>query len=67
MKVKEGDGAMPCEAGEPITCGSTVRLEHVVTSKNLHSHSFKSPLSRGQEVQRNNLSAAVHTYFREVP
>lgn len=51
MKVKEGDGALPCEAGQPIVCGNVVRLEHVPTGKNLHSHVFKSPLSRGQEVR----------------
>lgn len=49
-KVKEGDGALPCEVGQPMACGSTIRLEHVNTGKNLHSHSFKSPLTRGQEV-----------------
>ncbi|CAN0548779.1 unnamed protein product, partial [Laminaria digitata] len=48
--VKEGDGALPCEAGEPMACGAVVRLEHVATGKNLHSHLFKSPLSRMQEV-----------------
>ncbi|CAM9349133.1 unnamed protein product [Choristocarpus tenellus] len=48
--VKEAEGALPCEAGEPIKCGSFVRLEHVLTGKNLHSHFFTSPLSRQQEV-----------------
>lgn len=50
LKVKEADGALPCEAGEEIECGSVVRLEHAATAKNLHSHLFKSPLSRSQEV-----------------
>lgn len=49
-QVKEADGALPCEAGEPIECGSNVRLEHMITGKNLHSHMFQSPLSRNQEV-----------------
>eukprot|EP00752_Nemacystus_decipiens_P014817 g13191.t1 len=48
--VKEGDGALPCEVGQPMPCGSTIRLEHVNTGKNLHSHNFKSPLTRNQEV-----------------
>ncbi|EDV47867.1 stromal cell-derived factor 2 [Drosophila erecta] len=39
-----------CERGEPIACGSTVRLEHLSTKKNLHSHHFSSPLSGEQEV-----------------
>lgn len=40
----------PCNRGEPIECGSTIRLQHVQTRKHLHSHLFKSPLSSQQEV-----------------
>ncbi|XP_014225409.1 stromal cell-derived factor 2 [Trichogramma pretiosum] len=39
-----------CTRGEPIKCGDTVRLEHVATKKNLHSHHVSSPLSGKQEV-----------------
>ena len=39
-----------CEAGTPLKCGSHIRLEHVHTSKNLHSHLYKAPLSGNQEV-----------------
>lgn len=39
-----------CTRGEPIKCGSMLRLEHVDTKKNLHSHNFQSPLSGNQEV-----------------
>lgn len=39
-----------CLRGEPIKCGSVIRLEHVDTKKNLHSHNFQSPLSGNQEV-----------------
>lgn len=39
-----------CHRGEPIKCGDIVRLEHLSTSKNLHSHHFQSPLSGYQEV-----------------
>ncbi|CAG2103698.1 unnamed protein product [Medioppia subpectinata] len=39
-----------CQRGEPLECGSVVRLQHMVTSKNLHSHHFSSPLSGNQEV-----------------
>ena len=31
-------------------CNDIIRLEHVNTQKNLHSHKFDSPLSRDQEV-----------------
>ncbi|KAL4705255.1 hypothetical protein ACJJTC_010274 [Scirpophaga incertulas] len=34
----------------PIKCGTVVRLQHVSTKKNLHSHYFSSPLSGNQEV-----------------
>lgn len=39
-----------CEAGTPIACGSTLRLTHLGTRRNLHSHNVPSPLSRQQEV-----------------
>ncbi|XP_037924500.1 stromal cell-derived factor 2 [Hermetia illucens] len=39
-----------CERGQPIQCGYTIRLEHLNTKKNLHSHYFSSPLSGNQEI-----------------
>ena len=39
-----------CERGTPIECGSIIRLTHLQTKKNLHSHHFPSPLSHNQEV-----------------
>jgi len=48
-RVKGTPGA-PCTRGEPISCGTSIRLEHVATSRNLHSHLFSSPLSDQQEV-----------------
>lgn len=39
-----------CLRGDPIKCGSIIRLEHVETKKNLHSHLFSSPLSGNQEI-----------------
>ncbi|TMW48218.1 hypothetical protein DOY81_006689 [Sarcophaga bullata] len=39
-----------CDRGEPIQCGDTIRLEHLSTKRNLHSHFFSSPLSGEQEV-----------------
>jgi len=35
---------------EPIACGSMIRMEHLSTKKNLHSHHFSSPLSGNQEI-----------------
>lgn len=45
-----GDKNEKCNRGEPIECGSIVRLQHVQTRRFLHSHLFKSPLSSQQEV-----------------
>lgn len=40
-----------CEVGEPVRCGDIIRLEHVETQKNLHSHSqFESAISKSKEV-----------------
>jgi dolichyl-phosphate-mannose--protein O-mannosyl transferase len=39
-----------CQLAEPIKCFATVRLTHLQTYKNLHSHHFSSPLSQQQEV-----------------
>eukprot|EP01067_Filipodium_phascolosomae_P009353 Filipodium_phascolosomae@DN8334_c0_g1_i1.p1 len=48
--VKEGAGMDSCPPGRAIKCGDTIRLEHVETQKNLHSHHFQSPISRRLEV-----------------
>ncbi|XP_027129088.1 stromal cell-derived factor 2 isoform X2 [Larimichthys crocea] len=39
-----------CHRGTPVRCGQTIRLTHVNTGRNLHSHYFASPLSSNQEV-----------------
>lgn len=35
---------------KPIKCGDVIRLQHLATNKNLHSHHFSSPLSGNQEI-----------------
>lgn len=47
--VKAATG-LNCPRGEAIKCGQTIRLEHIATNKNLHSHHFSSPLSGNQEI-----------------
>uniref|UniRef100_A0A6B2EFA4 Putative mannosyltransferase n=1 Tax=Phlebotomus kandelakii TaxID=1109342 RepID=A0A6B2EFA4_9DIPT len=47
IKLKTG---RTCERGSPVSCGDIIRLQHVTTKKNLHSHHFSSPLSGNQEV-----------------
>lgn len=37
-----------CHRGTPVKCGQTIRLTHVNTGRNLHSHYFASPLSSHQ-------------------
>ncbi|XP_056302188.1 stromal cell-derived factor 2 [Danio aesculapii] len=39
-----------CHRGTPVHCGQNIRLTHVNTGRNLHSHYFTSPLSSNQEV-----------------
>lgn len=39
-----------CVRGTPIKCGQTIRLTHVTTKRNLHSHRFQAPMSAEQEV-----------------
>lgn len=39
-----------CPRGEAIKCGTIIRLEHLETKKNLHSHHFSSPMSGYQEI-----------------
>ncbi|XP_064473665.1 stromal cell-derived factor 2-like isoform X1 [Ornithodoros turicata] len=48
--VVKGKKEQTCTRGEPIGCGTMLRLEHLTTHKNLHSHHFSSPLSGNQEV-----------------
>lgn len=46
-----GKEVPPCRSGTPIKCGDYIRLEHMNSGKNLHSHSsFDAPVSGRQEV-----------------
>ncbi|XP_072907949.1 stromal cell-derived factor 2-like protein 1 [Hemitrygon akajei] len=45
-----GKPGQVCQRGIPIKCGQSIRLTHVNTGRNLHSHHFVSPLSGNQEV-----------------
>jgi len=46
----KGKHGTSCKRGEHIKCGTTIRLMHVNTRRNLHSHVYSSHLSNGQEV-----------------
>ncbi|KAK3924691.1 Stromal cell-derived factor 2-like protein 1 [Frankliniella fusca] len=48
--VVKAENGKQCTRGEPISCGSIIRLEHLTTNKNLHSHLFPSPISNKQEI-----------------
>lgn len=48
--VIRGPTGKVCGRGEEIKCGDVIRLHHMTTSKNLHSHIFTSPLSNNQEI-----------------
>jgi len=45
-----GTASQSCVRGTPVACGETIRLTHVSTNRNLHSHHFQSPLSHNLEV-----------------
>lgn len=47
--VKEQHNGAPCETGVPLQCDQLIRLEHVNTGKNLHSHDYKSFITDSQE------------------
>ncbi|TMW66174.1 hypothetical protein Poli38472_003939 [Pythium oligandrum] len=44
--VKEADSASACSLGEKLQCGATIRLEHIQTRRNLHTHQFRAPLTQ---------------------
>ncbi|KAG2207153.1 MIR motif-containing protein [Mucor mucedo] len=68
-----------CKRGEPVPCGSSIRLKHANTQGYLHSHLHQSPLSKQQEVSCYDgkdsgdnwkvecLNSGDTTWIREVP
>lgn len=48
--VLKGTTGKVCRRGDEVKCGDIVRLQHMATLKNLHSHIFTSPLSNNQEI-----------------
>lgn len=49
-QVREGHDAPVCEVGTPVKCGQVIRLMHLHTRSNLHTHGIRSPLSNQHEV-----------------
>lgn len=45
-----GHGGGACVSGTPIKCGQVIRLMHLQTGSNLHTHGIRSPLSNQHEV-----------------
>ncbi|VDO46531.1 unnamed protein product [Onchocerca flexuosa] len=39
-----------CKRGEPVKCGSKIRLKHLTTGSYLHSHLFAAPLTKENQV-----------------
>mmetsp|Transcript_17696 Transcript_17696/g.36724 ORF Transcript_17696/g.36724 Transcript_17696/m.36724 type:complete len:182 (+) Transcript_17696:123-668(+) len=49
--IVKGPHAKPMpKRGSVVKCGDLIRLEHVQTTRNLHSHQHRSPLSNNLEV-----------------
>jgi len=49
-QVREGNDDRFCEAGKPVRCGQVIRLMHLGTGANLHTHGIRSPISNQHEV-----------------
>lgn len=49
-QIRESSADRFREAGTPVKCGEVVRLMHLETGSNLHTHGIKSPLSNQHEV-----------------
>jgi dolichyl-phosphate-mannose--protein O-mannosyl transferase len=49
-QVKAAHGAPRGAGGQVVACGATVRLQHVATGRNLHSHLHRAPMSADFEV-----------------
>ena len=50
IRSAEGHGGTACQQGNVLNHGDKIRLMHLRTKKNLHSHQYQSPLSQKQEV-----------------
>ena len=50
LVVEDETQTEPCMPGTPIKCGDYIRLTHLQTQKNLHTHQVRSALSGQQEV-----------------
>jgi dolichyl-phosphate-mannose--protein O-mannosyl transferase len=51
VKEQEAEGEPLCRTGAKLKCGAAIRLEHMNTGRNLHSHAaFQSPVTGRQEV-----------------
>ena len=48
--INSEHGSADCEPGSKIQFGSKIRFTHMSNGSNLHSHLYKSPLTRNQEV-----------------
>lgn len=49
-QVREANDDPHCDTAAPIKCGEIIRLTHLGTNNNLHTHGIKSPLSNQHEV-----------------
>lgn len=45
-----GSSVENCTTVTPVACGDVIRLSHVTTKRNLHTHNVVSSLSRQQEI-----------------
>jgi dolichyl-phosphate-mannose--protein O-mannosyl transferase len=57
--VKGAHGAARRVSGEAVRCGDAVRLQHLATGRNLHSHMHRAPMSNDYEVSAYRDEAAA--------
>lgn len=48
--VKSAHKTPHAPSGEPVSCGDTIRMQHLATGKNLHSHEHRAPMTSDYEV-----------------
>lgn len=56
----------PCQRGAAIKCGQAIRITHMKTGRNLHTHHFSSPLSNNQVRQWHTHSLYSNSFWAAV-
>ena len=55
----------PCQRGSAVKCGQAIRITHMKTGRNLHTHHFSSPLSNNQ-VSQTHTHTHTHAFLLQI-